>query len=63
MQQINWLKVRKLLMITVPITWVLIVLIALAIDWWRARDGYCVQYKPDGSRQLLYGSDCFNNPN
>ncbi|MGL4502577.1 MAG: hypothetical protein ACRCU2_26175 [Planktothrix sp.] len=46
------------MLITVPIALVLIVFIAVALDWWRARDGYCVQYLPDGSQQILYGKDC-----
>lgn len=50
-------------MITIPITLVLIVLIAVAIDGWKARDGYCIWLNPDGSRELLYGDDCFNTPN
>jgi flagellar biosynthesis/type III secretory pathway M-ring protein FliF/YscJ len=58
MNQVSWIRLRKLLLITVPIALVLIVVIAVALDWWRARDGYCVQYLPDGSQQILYGKDC-----
>jgi hypothetical protein len=58
MNQVSWIRLRKLLLITVPIALVLIFLIALALDWWRAKDGYCVQYLPDGSKQILYGKDC-----
>ena len=58
MNQVSWIRLRKLLLITIPIALVLIVVIAVALDWWRARDGYCVQYQPDGSKQILYGKDC-----
>ncbi len=30
----------------------------IAYDAWRTRDGWCVQYSPDGSEKVLYGSEC-----
>ncbi|MBD1804059.1 hypothetical protein H6F98_01035 [Microcoleus sp. FACHB-SPT15] len=29
-----------------------------AYDTWRRRDGWCVQYYPDGSEKVLYGAEC-----
>lgn len=63
MNQVSWIRLRKLLLITIPIALVLIVVIAVALDWWRARDGYCVRFQPDGFRELLYASDCFTTLN
>lgn len=57
MNQFNSIRLRKLLIITVPISLILIALLALFIDWWRAKDSYCVRFQPNGSEQLLYGMD------
>ena len=29
-----------------------------AYDAWRIQDGWCVQYSPDGSEKVFYGSEC-----
>ncbi len=57
MNQFTSIRLRKLLIITVPISLILIALLALFIDWWRTKNGYCVRFQPDGSKQLLYGTD------
>ncbi len=40
-------------------TGVLIVLaLSTVYDAWKKRDGWCIQFHPNGSEQRLYGHDC-----
>ncbi len=47
---------RVSIKVTVGVTLVLVV--TTAYDAWRRRDGWCVQFYPDGSEKVLYGAAC-----
>ena len=37
---------------------ILILALLIVQDIWKKRDGWCIQFHPDGSEQKLYGRDC-----
>ena len=56
-EQLSAVRWKRLSLATVAGV-VLLMAATTAYDQWRKRDGWCVQYSPDGSEKLLYGSEC-----
>ncbi len=51
---VRWRRVS----IVIAVGVVLVLAATTAYDAWRRRDGWCVQYYPDGSEKVLYGDEC-----
>jgi len=56
-QQLSTVKWKQV--IGTALTSLLIILVlSTAYDAWKKRNGWCIQFHPNGSEQRLYGHDC-----
>ncbi len=53
-QKIRWRRVLGL----IAIGFIGMMILTVAYDHWRKRNGWCVRFYPDDSQKVLYGTDC-----